>query len=161
MFLCVSRAFVVYIFAVFIQKICKSEGRVLGARSATSSPQILLRLPLSRLCTLCVSREAAVHKCIAARRRGYRLYIYRLSAHRTHGCPADTRVSYLKRIHPAERDPTPKAADEPAGERAQRAQTRDKSPSRITYTARRVRSHYTYTALRVRSHYTYTAQRAR
>ena len=41
-----------------------------------------------------------MHKCIAPRRRSYRLYVYRLSADWTHVCPADTRVSYLQRSAP-------------------------------------------------------------
>ena len=82
------------------KKYTNPEGVKLDERSSASSPRILLRHPLSGLCTLCVSREAAVHKCIAPRRRSYRLYVYRLSAHRTHGCPADTRESHLRRSAP-------------------------------------------------------------
>lgn len=72
----------------------------LDAQSAASSPLISLRHTLSGLCALCVSRVAAVHKCTAPRRRSYRLYVYRLSTNRTHGCPADTRVSHLRRSAP-------------------------------------------------------------
>lgn len=82
------------------KKYANPKGVKLDALRAASSPRRSPKLTLSGLCTLCVSREAAVHKCIAPRRRYYRLYIYRLSTNRTHGCPADTRVSHLRRSAP-------------------------------------------------------------
>lgn len=109
MFLCVSRyACRVNFYAFLCIKIqnTKSGGREARRALARRVARGYCRYLPSRGCVPCASAaSAAVHKCIAPRRRNYRLYIYRITTNRTHVCPVDTRVSYLKRILPSRARP--------------------------------------------------------